>query len=133
MTAPERLLAGRPWMADALCTQVDHDLWFPEKGQPTRQAKRICAACPVRETCLTYAVENQEAWGVWGGLSEPERRKVADQRGLPRPSRARDLEPACGTYRGYRRHRAAGEEACEPCKAATRRDYHERKVARAAA
>jgi WhiB family redox-sensing transcriptional regulator len=64
------------WMGDGLCAQVDPERFFPEKGGSTREAKRICGSCPVREKCLAYAVENGERFGIWGGASERERRKL---------------------------------------------------------
>ena len=50
--------------------------FFPEKGGSTREAKRVCATCEVREECLQYALANDERFGIWGGLSERERRKL---------------------------------------------------------
>jgi len=63
------------WQADALCAQTDPEAFFPEKGGSTREAKRICDGCEVRSQCLEYALENDERFGIWGGLSERERRK----------------------------------------------------------
>ena len=69
---------GRRWQDAALCAQVDPDLFFPEKGGSTLEAKRICRACDVRAECLDYAVEHEDitAHGIWGGLSERERRVI---------------------------------------------------------
>ncbi|MCB4207968.1 WhiB family transcriptional regulator [Arthrobacter sp. UM1] len=64
------------WQAEALCAQTDPEAFFPEKGGSTRDAKRVCAACAVRDECLEYALENDERFGIWGGLSERERRRV---------------------------------------------------------
>ena len=64
------------WQADALCAQTDPEAFFPEKGGSTREAKRICGQCDVRAQCLEYALENDERFGIWGGLSERERRKL---------------------------------------------------------
>lgn len=64
------------WQAEALCAQTDPEAFFPEKGGSTRDAKRVCGACAVREECLQYALENDERFGIWGGLSERERRRV---------------------------------------------------------
>ena len=64
------------WQSDALCAQTDPEAFFPEKGGSTRDAKRICTACDVRDECLEYALENDERFGIWGGLSERERRKL---------------------------------------------------------
>ena len=64
------------WQADALCAETDPEAFFPEKGGSTRDAKRICDTCEVRQQCLEYALENDERFGIWGGLSERERRKL---------------------------------------------------------
>jgi WhiB family transcriptional regulator, redox-sensing transcriptional regulator len=64
------------WQADALCAQTDPEAFFPEKGGSTRDAKRICAQCNVKSECLEYALKNDERFGIWGGLSERERRRL---------------------------------------------------------
>jgi WhiB family redox-sensing transcriptional regulator len=62
------------WRRDALCAQVDPEIFFPEKGASTLDAKGVCAGCPVRSECLADALGRGERFGVWGGLSERERR-----------------------------------------------------------
>lgn len=69
------------WQVDALCAQTDPEAFFPEKGGSTREAKRVCAACLVRQECLDYAMDNDERFGIWGGLSERERRRLRRERG----------------------------------------------------
>ncbi|CAM3583164.1 WhiB family transcriptional regulator [Micrococcus flavus] len=69
------------WQVDALCAQTDPEAFFPEKGGSTRDAKRVCAACLVRQECLDYAMDNDERFGIWGGLSERERRRLRRERG----------------------------------------------------
>lgn len=64
------------WQVDALCAQTDPEAFFPEKGGSTRDAKKVCAACTVKQECLDYALSNDERFGIWGGLSERERRKL---------------------------------------------------------
>jgi WhiB family transcriptional regulator, redox-sensing transcriptional regulator len=64
------------WQSDSLCAQTDPEAFFPEKGGSTRDAKKICGSCEVRMHCLEYALENDERFGIWGGLSERERRKL---------------------------------------------------------
>jgi len=64
------------WQADSLCSQTDPEAFFPEKGGSTRDAKKICSSCEVRAQCLEYALQNDERFGIWGGLSERERRKL---------------------------------------------------------
>lgn len=67
---------AREWMLDAKCLDADPEAFFPEKGGSTREAKRICAACPVREDCLDHALLQEERFGIWGGYSERERRRM---------------------------------------------------------
>ncbi|ASU77648.1 WhiB family transcriptional regulator [Actinopolyspora erythraea] len=67
------------WQERALCAQTDPEAFFPEKGGSTREAKRICAGCEVRSECLEYALEHDERFGIWGGLSERERRRLKRQ------------------------------------------------------
>ena len=64
------------WQDQALCAQTDPESFFPEKGGSTREAKKVCLACEVREECLESAIANDERFGIWGGLSERERRKL---------------------------------------------------------
>ncbi|MCW2674907.1 MAG: transcription factor WhiB [Frankiales bacterium] len=69
----EGLLA---WQDQALCAQTDPEAFFPEKGGSTREAKRICVGCEVKQECLEYALMQDERFGIWGGLSERERRRL---------------------------------------------------------
>jgi WhiB family redox-sensing transcriptional regulator len=64
------------WQTDALCAQTDPEAFFPEKGGSTRDAKKICTTCEVKAQCLDYALANDERFGIWGGLSERERRRL---------------------------------------------------------
>ena len=64
------------WQERALCAQTDPEAFFPEKGGSTREAKRICSGCDVRAECLEYALAHDERFGIWGGLSERERRRL---------------------------------------------------------
>jgi WhiB family redox-sensing transcriptional regulator len=68
------------WQDDANCLGVDPDLFFPERGASTREAKEVCRGCVVREECLEFALQNGEKFGIWGGLSERERRRIRRQR-----------------------------------------------------
>jgi WhiB family redox-sensing transcriptional regulator len=70
-------IPAEPWRAGALCAQTDPEAFFPEKGGSTREAKAVCGRCTVSAECLDYALENQERYGIWGGHSERERRKLA--------------------------------------------------------
>ncbi len=64
------------WRLDGLCAETDPEAFFPEKGGSTREAKKICVGCEVRSECLEYALAHDERFGIWGGLSERERRKL---------------------------------------------------------
>ena len=64
------------WQDRALCAQTDPEAFFPEKGGSTREAKKVCLTCEVRDECLESALMNDERFGIWGGLSERERRKL---------------------------------------------------------
>lgn len=70
----------RGWQDAANCLGVDPDLFFPERGASTREAKEVCKGCVVRGECLEYALANGEKFGIWGGLSERERRRLRRQR-----------------------------------------------------
>ena len=71
------------WHDRALCAQTDPEAFYPEKGGSTREAKKVCLACEVRDQCLQYALDNDERFGIWGGLSERERRKIKADRRTP--------------------------------------------------
>lgn len=64
------------WRDEALCAQVGQELFFPEQGESIGPAKRICGSCPVHVDCLDYALAHDQRYGVWGGLSERERRTL---------------------------------------------------------
>ncbi len=69
------------WQERALCAQTDPEAFFPEKGGSTREAKKVCVSCEVRAECLEYALAHDERFGIWGGLSERERRRLKKQAG----------------------------------------------------
>jgi WhiB family redox-sensing transcriptional regulator len=68
--------SARAWQARATCMWVDPELFFPERGSSTREAKEVCRGCVVRIECLEFAIANSEKFGIWGGMSERERRRV---------------------------------------------------------
>lgn len=76
LTAP-----GEDWRDLALCAEVDSEIFFPEKGCSTREAKLICRLCDVRAECLSFALELDERFGIYGGLSERGRRRLKQQFG----------------------------------------------------
>jgi WhiB family redox-sensing transcriptional regulator len=72
----EPAIDDEQWQERALCAQTDPEAFFPEKGGSTREAKRICLGCEVKDACLDYALAKDERFGIWGGLSERERRRL---------------------------------------------------------
>lgn len=114
-----------PWVADALCAQVDvGDIWYPDKGGSTREAKQICAHCFVQAECLDYALTTGERFGIWGGFSERERRKLTDTTATALKHPPRFIKH--GTEGGYRTHYRRGEPPCEPCRTAGNRQQQDR-------
>src|SRR5688572_31549703 len=84
----------RSWQDYANCLGVDPDLFFPERGASTREAKEVCRGCVVREDCLEFAITNGEKFGIWGGLSERERRRIRRARALANASVVHIRKPA---------------------------------------
>jgi WhiB family redox-sensing transcriptional regulator len=81
---PESEDGGQRWQERANCLGVDPDLFFPERGASTREAKGVCRGCEVQDECLEYALAHGEKFGIWGGLSERERRRVRRARAMER-------------------------------------------------
>jgi WhiB family transcriptional regulator, redox-sensing transcriptional regulator len=76
------------WQNSAACRNVDTELFFPigrtgRAAAEARQAKAICARCPVRQPCLTYALATHQAYGIWGGYDEDERRVMHGKHRIP--------------------------------------------------
>lgn len=137
------------WQEEAACAGMGPDLFFPKSGNGlSDKAKAICANCEVRVDCLVLALETGEGFGVWGGLTWRERKKLRGQirRGLnptlpdivlppiqPEPIRNRDrIKPParCGTEGGHKRHRVNGTPPCEMCRAAHAEGERRRKAIR---
>ena len=98
------------WRDEAACAEHDGALWFPERGGFTAEAKRICATCPVQAECLEYAETNIIKFGVWGGLSERQRRmrrkgaeRFCGECGAATPSRAHKWCPECSETKRQKR------------------------------
>lgn len=68
------------WTEQALCAQTDPDSFFPDKGGSTRAALTTCAQCPVTLQCLEYALDNDERFGIWGGVTERKRHEMRKER-----------------------------------------------------
>lgn len=118
--APSPLLSGafiapEPWVDDALCGQTYPDAFFPDADAPegsTAKARRVCGSCLVSDDCLTYALTHDERYGIWGGKTPNERRKMK-----PFPRK----EPSQLCQRGHDRtpantHRSSsGTLVCKLC------------------
>ena len=76
------------WQDLANCLGVDPDLFFPERGASTREAKEVCRGCVVKDDCLEAALANGEKFGIWGGMSERERRRIRRARALAKAEQA---------------------------------------------
>lgn len=76
------------WQRQANCLGVHPDLFFPERGASTKEAKAVCEECVVRDDCLEFALRNGEKFGIWGGLSERERRRIRRDRARAMQQRA---------------------------------------------
>jgi WhiB family redox-sensing transcriptional regulator len=68
--------ADGPTFTGALCAQTDPEIFFPDKGERSHEAKALCMGCEHLIACQTWALENDERFGVWGGLSEADRKKI---------------------------------------------------------
>lgn len=70
------MTSSADWMDDALCAQTDPDLFLIEQGGSSKPAKKVCVTCSVRLQCLQYALDHNEQWGIWGGLSRRQRNRL---------------------------------------------------------
>lgn len=104
-----------PWMAQATCRDRNDDTFYPHPTDihTQREAKRICIDCPVRTQCLTHAMETDEPWGVWGGLTPRERRDIQ------RSGRPPTITHQCGTENGAHQHYRRNEPPCQACREAS--------------
>jgi WhiB family redox-sensing transcriptional regulator len=101
------------WMLEGLCRQADGDAWFPEKGQHANEAVAVCQACPVQAECLQYALDHDERYGLWGGLTPPQRAQLRPRTDAVCARCA--VEPVA---KGYR--------YCEPCRQKARIETYAR-------
>jgi WhiB family redox-sensing transcriptional regulator len=79
-----KLLQPVEWQAHARCAEVDPEIFFPERGGSSKAARAVCSQCDVRSQCLEYALNNKEQFGIWGGTSERERRRLRKERTMRR-------------------------------------------------
>lgn len=73
-------MSDNTWMEDAACRGMNPDVFFPQRGESTAEARAVCARCPVILRCRHYALANYEKYGIWGGMSERERRRIRKPR-----------------------------------------------------
>lgn len=105
------------WYGQAACRGEGTDLWFPQgphAAEDAELAKAICAACPVKDACLTWALDTNIPDGIFGGLNEKQRRRLKRPKATPRPERTR---PECGTPEGLTLHRRIADRFCKACRA----------------
>ena len=98
LAAPARFAAR--WRKLAACRGTDLEVFFPERGESAGPARQVCARCPVREPCLDYAISNRIAYGIWGGLTERERRALRS-RWVRASRRDRDRAVVAAEAAGY--------------------------------
>lgn len=124
------LFINERWIEQALCAQVDPEIFFPDEGEKPFAAIEVCRRCPVRKQCLEWALREREPYGVWGGTTAKRREELNRGRGRRGKSR-----PRCGTESGARSHYRHRETPCGPCleaaNAAARRRKQDRKHRRA--
>jgi WhiB family redox-sensing transcriptional regulator len=69
-------LDERPWAAYAACRREDPDLFFPMNDEAAEAAMKICSACAVQGECLDWALDTRIKYGIWGGATERDRRRL---------------------------------------------------------
>jgi WhiB family redox-sensing transcriptional regulator len=117
----------QPWYDQAACLDpdVDPEIFFPGDGERAEPAKRICQGCPVMDECRDWALANDERFGVWGGLSERERRRVKKDSHWNRTKThcTRD-HPLSGDNLWV--DPRTGERVCKACRAWRKRQHYAR-------
>jgi WhiB family redox-sensing transcriptional regulator len=98
LAAPARFDAR--WRELAACRGANLEVFFPSRGESAGTARQVCAACPVRQPCLDYAITNRITHGIWGGLTERERRAL-QSRWVRASRRERDEAIAAALAAGY--------------------------------
>lgn len=80
LTASHDLDRAADWRADAACHDVDVEVFFAVDEASQREAVAVCETCPVRVRCLEHALATREHYGVWGGVREQDRKRLARRR-----------------------------------------------------
>ncbi len=73
---PKQVSPPDHWQERAACYGLDPEVFFPTTEEEAGLALSYCAICPVQEMCLAWAVQNGERYGVWGGTTEQQRRRL---------------------------------------------------------
>lgn len=130
--------AADDWRQQATCRDESPEAFFVDAGYlgkrlsregvhlAVAEAKAVCGRCPVIDACAEWAFENDERWGIWGGLTEDERARMR------RRAERKRKEPEHGTLAGAKQHYRLGEKPCVSCAQADARhtqDYNARKKA----
>lgn len=104
---------GTTWRLEGTCRDIDPELFFPERsnGPEAKAAKKTCAQCPVVDQCLAEAVEQGIEFGVWGGTTYADRRRLGIK---VKQGGVRELK-GCGTTAGYDRHVKKKEPIPDDC------------------
>jgi len=68
------------WSDQAACRGTDTEIFYPANAEEEAEALSICATCPVRAQCLEYAIHNRETYGIWGGATPEQRRRMRRER-----------------------------------------------------
>ena len=88
------------WRDRAACRGADLEVFFPGRGESAEPARQICAGCPVRQPCLDYALSHGIVHGIWGGLTERDRRALRS-RHVGAARRERDEAIVAAAAAGY--------------------------------
>jgi WhiB family transcriptional regulator, redox-sensing transcriptional regulator len=99
-TPPAPAPAPAGWRDRAACRGADLEVFFPGRGESAEPARQICAECPVREPCLEFAVSHGIVHGIWGGLTERDRRALRTRR-LGAARQERDEAITAAAAAGY--------------------------------
>jgi WhiB family redox-sensing transcriptional regulator len=69
----------RPWALDSACRGLDSSMFFPGHDGDSEPALLVCSGCAVRDECLDFALETRQRYGIWGGTTERQRRRMMRQ------------------------------------------------------
>lgn len=99
------VLLSDEWWGRAACRDAEPEVFFPISAtaasrDTVQRAKQICASCPVQSQCLSYALRHRQEQGIWGGMTEDERRLLS--RRLARNERAATRSDALRARAGAR-------------------------------